>query len=279
MTEAATTPAAAPAAPSAPSTPAEGGAAPAANSNTPWFSGFQNQEIRGYAEMKGWQSAEAAIDSYRNLERTIGREKLIMPKDANDKEGWAQVWDKLGRPKAANEYGIEVPEGGNAKFVEAMTSLFHEHGLTTAQARAIVEGNNKWAADAKAAADQAFVQQAQAGLNDIKTEWAGNYDKYAAAGQRAAHLLGLDKPTMSKIERAIGTKQMMTMMATIGVNLAEDNFDGNDAPGALNSAEAAKARKSELMKDKDFVGRYNRGDAAAREEMRKLNEAINHYQG
>lgn len=245
------------------------------SADKPWYADFKDEGLRGYAQVKGWTAAEAAIESYKNLESRIGRKDLVLPKDDADEAGWNQVYESLGRPKAPADYGITVPEGGNAEYINGMAEIMHKAGLSTKQVQAIVNANNEFATKTQQAAETAFKAASSAEMNALRQELGAGWDMHAAAAQSAAHQLGIDKPKLDKLERALGTREMFDMLASIGKAIGEDTFEGNrEGSNAFMSPEAARARKSQLMNDQAWADKYRSGDVAAREEMRKLNEYI-----
>src|SRR5882757_6971704 len=77
-----------------------------------WFTGLDS-DTKGWLENKGWSGERAlpeVIKAHRNLESLVGRDKLPLPKDEHDTEGWNRVYEKLGRPARWEDYGIEPGE-------------------------------------------------------------------------------------------------------------------------------------------------------------------------
>ena len=68
--------------------------------NEKWYNSvFQRDENKGLAELKAWNTADNMLDSHRNLEKLVGVDKLPLPKNEADKEGWDRVYTRLGRPR------------------------------------------------------------------------------------------------------------------------------------------------------------------------------------
>src|SRR5713101_2014833 len=89
-------------APSAPA--AQPSSTPAATE--PWYSGFQDKDLKGYAELNHWKDPEAAARDAREAQKLIGVPKedlLRVPKDFGvaKPEEIDAVYDRLGRPKTA----------------------------------------------------------------------------------------------------------------------------------------------------------------------------------
>jgi hypothetical protein len=236
-----------------------------------WFAGF-DRETQGYLQNKGWTHAEGPaelVKAYRNLERLNGVEKLPMPKDENDVEGWNRTYDRLGRPRRWQDYGIAVPEGGNQVYADHMAEAFHRAGLSSRQAQLIAAESERFIASVQAEQDEKFAAQSQAELDEIRREWGRDADRRFAAAQRAGIAFGIERETMEKIERAIGTKGFLGLMARIGEGLTEDRSAGTGSTGFM-TPEAAQARLNDLKADSGWVKRYLSGDVGARSDYDRL---------
>lgn len=256
------------AAPAAPNTPPAGDA-PAATGN--WFDGFPDADLKGYVQNKGWKDPADLAVGYRNLEKLLGSEKVPLPKGAEDKEGWSRVYDALGRPKAADDYKLPVPEGGSPEFAKAAAGKFHELGLSANQAQALTEWYNSQAAEQMGAQTQQSAQKVEADLQALKGEWGQAWSENVSLGQRAAKEFGLDADKLNAMENALGTGEMLKLMARIGRGLTEHSFEGGKSTQGFGmTPDAAKARISQLREDREWSTRYISGNTDARAEMAKL---------
>jgi hypothetical protein len=81
---------------------------------------------------------------------------------------------------------------------------------------------------------------------------------------------------MAKLQDGIGAAGAAQLFAKLGRLTGEDRFvsGNNPANNGVMSHEQAVARKAELIRDKDFVTRFNRGDSSALREMRMLDEIL-----
>lgn len=258
------------------------GSAPAGNppagAAAPWFGADAPSEIKGFVELKGWDSPVKAIDSYRNLETLLGADKagraVVWPKDANDTEGWKAIHAKLGVPETPDAYGLKPAEGQTDDFLKAAAPVLHKLGLSKAQA----EGLNQFLTEYTGGQQKAMVEQIAAKtteqLNAVKTEWGAAYEQNVALGQRAAKALGMDEKGLEQLEAAMGTAGLMQFMHKVGALLGEDQFVEGGPPQRQYTPDAAKARLEQLMLDKEWLNRYANGDVAAVEEKRKLDLAM-----
>lgn len=70
---------------------------------------------------------------------------LTIPTSEDDKEGWAQLWNQLGRPEKPEDYGIEAPENlpegmtFDKDFMLEMAKVAHEAGVPKKQFEALIK--------------------------------------------------------------------------------------------------------------------------------------------
>lgn len=255
----------------------------------PWHGDLTEEDI-GWLHNKAWFGTDLAkaetakafpamVKAYRSTETMVGRDKIALPKDVNDAEGWNNVYAKLGRPSEPSGYELKAGEGGDQKIADEFAGIAHELGLSKTQAQGMAA---KWDAKAQAlatanaaAAEQTFLSTAQADFDALQQSWGGQADHKMAAAQRAGVTFGIDQPTMDKMERAIGTTKFLSFMADVGAAISEDSGSGqgNAAQSAM-TPEAARARLSELKGDAAWVAKYQAGGADEKAEVARLNNIL-----
>ncbi len=208
-----------------------------------WTSGL-NDEQRALLKTKGWKGPEAVLESYRHLEKLIGRDKIALPREG-DAEGWNAVYDRLGRPENAEGYEIAVPDGvaRDAAFEEQMRGLFHKAGLTKAQVSALAEGWHGYLGAETARGEEARVEQAEREEEALRSEWGGSFDRRMEQARRAARQFG-DAELIDGLEEAVGRAAVFRMFARIGSAMAEDDLEGEASesfaqPGSVRAQIAA----------------------------------------
>ena len=270
--------AAAPAAPASAS--AALAAAPAAPVAAPatvpaWMADLDETSV-GYIQNKNWNSPADVLNAYRGAEKfmraPIAQRAVIPGPDAKPEE-WNSFYNQLGRPADPTGYKIEVPaEGGNPEFAKAAAAKMHELGLPKGQGEQLAAWFNEQAAAAAAGQTAAKTQTFQQEQQALTQEWGAALQQNTAAAQTAARALALDADTISKIESALGYKATMNLFAKIGAKSGEPDFvtGRGGAFSDIPTPAQAKAKIAELRADKAWVGRYFKGDAAAKAEMTRL---------
>ena len=256
--------------------PAAAPAAPAGQPPASWYSGFQDESLRGYIETKGFKDPSSLAESYRNLEKLRGvpeNELVRIPKEG-DAEAWNAYYARMGRPENADGYSLPVPEGDDGAFSKQAAQWMHEAGLTPAQAQILAGKNNEFlATQMKAAQDQQAIESDRQ-MSELKTEWGQAYDQNTEIARRAAKQFGLDEGMLSSIEEAIGTKQLLTLFNNIGQGLGEHKAHGigsGDNSFKLSPA-AAQERIKQLGNDPEWGKKYLAGGANEAAEMQRLQQ-------
>lgn len=264
-----------------------GGAAGAAagGTGTPppaWYAGIENAELRGFAENKAWKDPGAAIESYRQLEKTIGvpAERLLKLPDKADAPEWAGIREKLGfgTPAKAEDYGLPVPEGMDPGYAAKASAKLLEIGVPRDMAVKLAEWQNGEMAAMIAADQLAAKQQSDTDIAALRTEWGGQFDASSELAKRAveefAGTAGLDADSLNAMEGAMGTAAFLKLWAAVGSKIGEAKFIDAGDQGARNfamSPDAAKARIAALSQDTAWFGRWNQGGVQEVAEWDRLN--------
>jgi len=244
---------------------------PAGAAGSPW--GEISDDLKGLAEVKGWQNPADALKSYQQLESYLGADKagrgVVLPKDEDDQEALAAIYDRLGRPEKAEDYGLaELLKDGEVdeNFMGAMAQSMHESGLSKKQAQKMAESYQaQWVAarDAQAARHEAEVAEARRELSPREQEEA----------RRGFRFLELEPQDAAAVEYYLGVKKAAQVLGKIGRALGEDGTVEGARGASGSSPEGAKRRMDERMADPLFSQRYLSGDQAAINEMEELAKA------
>lgn len=254
-----------------------------------WATSGIDAESAAFVTTKGYKGPGDVIGAYRNLEKLVGvpADQIIkLPAATEGPEAMNAVYDRLGRPKSADDYVIPMPkEGGDPAFAKTAAAWFHEQGLSQKQAEGLTAKWNEYIGGAKTT--NAAATEAAAKVDDAKlrADWPGaSYDANVGLAQRAVQAFGLDANAVQKLENALGYAGVMRFMHQIGSRLgSDDRFVAGDTGGGGSfgtglTREMATARKAELMTDPGFARRFGSSDpavaGAARDEMARLNRLI-----
>lgn len=234
-----------------------------------------DDDTKGFVENKGWKEPTDILTGYRNLEKLVGapEDKILRLPGEDDAAGWSDVFNKLGRPEAAADYDITVPEGiGDPEMADWAKEAFHKAGLTAAQAKAFTDEWNAYTGGKFEAMKAEYNARVQEEETSLKKEWGAAFDKNVDIARRAAREFGIEAEQLDAMEKAVGFSGLLKLMNRIGSKLGEDSFEGSSSGagfGAMTPAQAT-AEMETLRNDDRFRTRYLNGDKDAVAKMDRL---------
>ena len=242
-----------------PVTPAPGEPAPGDQGSngggTTWVSGLQDEGNRALVEARKWDSMDAALKSYSDLEKHQG-DLLKGPGPEATAEDWSKHHSARGRPEQPAGYEFKMPENLPADFpydndrAEAFKVLAHEAGLTPREAQQIhdkevVTQATQWTEMMKAeetrrgeahdAVVKAWGGDAEGETYKRKTELSNRAIRQNGGDELKQELVdfGLASP-MGDGTIAIKAPQIAQLLASVGEKLyAEDGL--YSAPGSMKN--------------------------------------------
>lgn len=172
----------------------------------------------------------AAVKSHLELEQMLGKEKVVIPKDEKDAEGWSRLAKALGVPDKAEAYGladVELPDTmkgvvfDKAKFAE----IAHAHKLTPGQAKSLWGAYTEMIKGAYTKAVQDKQTEMQGTINRLRSDWGDAYDTNVELGQMVINKFSSDKETQDFITAAVlSHPNGVKFMAKIGNQFAENKI-------------------------------------------------------
>lgn len=255
--------------------PSGAGATPPA----PFYAGFQDTELRGYIETKGFKEPQDLALSYKNLEKLVGvpaDQVLRLPKEG-DTEGWNKLHERLGRPAKPEEYELPLPPGANDKYAKFIANKMHTLGVSKKVAQELAAAQNEFVA--AEAAENATAYQATIKEQDtaLRSKWGQAYDKNLQVAKGAFAELGITTEAVNALEKAMGFAGVMEFFHGLGAKIGEDRFvSAAGTPGfnGVMSPAAAQARIQAIAKDPVLSVKYANGDAALKAEMDNLHRML-----
>lgn len=171
-----------------------------------------------------------ALESHANLEKLLGHEKVPIPKDVNDVEGWNRFSKAMGIPDKAENYGLpdaSLPESMKGITIDKnkFAEVVHAHKLTPAQAKGLWKVYNEINIDTYKQAQEAHSKQLSETVNRLKGEWGDSYQTNVELGQMVINKFSEDKEmndyltaTLSQDPRGI------KFLAKVGDQFAENKM-------------------------------------------------------
>lgn len=273
-------PAEAPAA--APAAPEPTPAAP-----TPWHKSY-DEETRGWIENKGWhqkspdEALKSLVQTARNAESKFGVEPdrlLKLPMDMTNKEQVLEVYNRLGRPESASEYGIEVDDGDDPEsreFINDLLDGFHGAGLTKDQAKEVFGMLEGKTAAINERNEKLAEEKGLAGIAELQQEWGDTFELNRSIASEAAKATGATEEEINALEGAMESNAaVIRLFQRIGAKRGlESGFvSGNDSGvRGATTPDGAKAKIAELKADPEWAKSFTKAspDSALVKEYRNL---------
>jgi len=171
-----------------------------------------------------------AIESHANLEKLLGHEKVPIPKDINDVEGWNRFSKAMGIPDKAENYGLPdaaLPESMKGITIDKnqFAEVVHAHKLTPAQAKGLWEAYQKINVDIYTKTMQEHQERITQTVNQLKSEWGDTYETNVELGQAVINKFSTDQETNDFITSQLASDPRgVKFLAKIGDQFAENKI-------------------------------------------------------
>jgi len=219
-------------------------------------------DLREHPSIAGMQDVASLAKSMVHAQSMVGADKIAVPGKWADDEDWSQVYDKLGRPSSAEDYGLqfEVPDGGEAD--PALTGWFaetaHKIGLNTKQAQQLADsyieltgGMGQPEVDLEAAKAEA--------TSELRQEYGAAFDDRLGKGNNFLGEFGADG--LMELRLNDGTPLMnhpafirtvVNAAQYIHESVSEDKLIGDKDSNVVTPGEAQKQLEEVMRPDSPY---------------------------
>lgn len=252
---------AAPVAASAPVTPSPVTPEPATGGT--WKTTLDN-DLKGAPLLQKFEDTpeglKQMVTSHLNLEKLIGQDKVPIPKDANDKEGWERWSKAMGVPSEPTGYdfpNIKYPDSmkGSEIKKEEFAAVVHQLRLTPSQATGLWQIYNDGHIKGYQQQLGAMQDKLQKMVTNLKTEWGAAYETNVDLGQAVINQFSDDQEMNDFVtSQMLADPRGIKFLKKLGDQFAENSVsDFNVKRFSVTPAEA----KAELDKMRsDLNGPY-----------------------
>ena len=145
-----------------------------------WRASLKDESLRSSKSLEKFKELDALGKSYVELEGKLGR-SVELPKDETDTEAWNRLYDRLGRPKTAEDYELKSIEDEGLKKSLVERALKHRVGKKELLdiADAFAEREKARSASKQAEREKAYKE----GEERLKAKYG---DKYAEVPEKAS---------------------------------------------------------------------------------------------
>lgn len=220
-----------------------------------WRTSLPN-ELRENPSLARYKGVSDLASAYLSAEKLVGHEKIIVPgKDAKPEDYNALVFDRLGRPKAAEEYAlptVELPEDFPKPDEATLTSFkteAHRLGLLPHQ----VAGLYQWQMQQQVGQFGQFRESQTKGYEAtqkaLRTEWGAAYPERVALAQKVLKLAsGKDYDALA--QSGFGNDpRVIRALANLGAKISEDQLGEGTPRGLTQTPSEAQSEINRVMGD------------------------------
>jgi len=225
-----------------------------------WRESFEDADIKASQSLdkfKGKDDREilgSVAKAYVNLEKMP--RGVTVPKDGAPQAEWDSFYEKLGRPKTADEYGIElkVPEGvlWSKPAEKRILAKAHERGLTKLQAEGLLNDYLAIAQEGNTRIKQDMEQETEQAYATIQKDWGGLTDRNIALVNRAVAEFGGEEFRTYLDETGMGNNPaFLKFVHKMGTPMLESNLIQGEGLGMRKNE--AQAEITRLMATKEWL--------------------------
>ena len=149
----------------------------------------------GYDDLvtaKGWNGPSDVLESYVNLEKAVGADKVVLPTADTDLREW-EGWSKLGTPDEASAYELNAPEGSE-NYDQGLSDWFrevaYENKMPASMAQAMHDKFVERMGQGQADQSELIDQQNEQWHNELQSKFGTAFDERVAAANSAVREFG-----------------------------------------------------------------------------------------
>jgi hypothetical protein len=191
--------------------------------------------------------------SYIELQKLVGKDKVVVPTEKSTPAEWAEFYRKVGRPDALD--GYETPELGvpeEVKMRDEQLAAFKEKalelGLSKKQFAELYKMQQEMSAQSLGTQVEEYKSLKDKAETELRKEWGQAYDAKVDKAQQVVNTYFKGKGLNKAFEILANDKGFIAAMASIGEKLGESAVGGGEARGTLTPDEAQK-EVNELIAD------------------------------
>tara|TARA_Y100000034_G_scaffold35252_1_gene43236 strand:- start:358 stop:1206 length:849 start_codon:yes stop_codon:yes gene_type:complete len=212
--------------------------------STDWKANLSD-DLRADKSLENIKDISSLAKSYIHAQRLVGADKIPVPNKFATEKDWDAVYEKLGRPKTADEYKYNLSEDQkvDTEALKNFSSQAHKLGLLPTQAQGMVNYYNEMVGKQLADAENISTSQREKAMTELKTEWGQAYDQKLQKANTVVSSV-FPKGIMS-MNLEDGTKfgdhpEVIKAFAALGEKMGEDDIIKSDGPVYMTPKEIEK---------------------------------------
>ena len=224
-----------------------------------------------------------ALESYGNLEKLLGQDKVPIPKDVNDVEGWNRFSKAMGIPDKAEGYGLpdaaipkEMADKGLTLNKNQFAEIMHAHKVHPSAVKGIWEVYQKINIDSYNKMMTQHQEQLTKTVNSLKGEWGDAYETNVELGQMVINKFSSDQETNDWVTSILSQDPKgIRFLAKIGEQFAENKVAEFQMKRFSLSPEEAQEEVNKIKSDINGPYMNQNGKFSDKEHMASV-DRVNH---
>lgn len=216
-----------------------------------WYDGL-DADLKNDPSITKFKDPTALAKSYRELQKMIGKEKIVIPTEKSTPEEWNEFYKKVGRPEELTGYeaaDVELPEEIKlrAETQEAFKKKAHELGLTKKQFSELSKFQAELSLNNFNQEVENIKSMTQKTETALRKKWGAAYESKVDKAQKVInhHFAGKN---IHKAFKALSSDEgFVEAMAEIAESMGEDSIAG--APRQTMTPKEAQSELNKMLGD------------------------------
>jgi hypothetical protein len=225
--------------------------AAAVANNGSWYDDL-DADLKAHPSITKFKNKGDLAKSYVELQKTLGKDKIVVPTDKSTPDEWRAYFKAVGAPDKEDEYSTitdDMPEAirDRKEALDAFRKAAYEQGVTKKQFDAIF-GTYKGLK--KAEFEQGIEKvgkMREASETELRREWGAAYEAKVDGAQKVINTFFKDKAIRPEFSVLANDKGFIAAMADIAERLGEDVIAGK--PRNVMTPQEAQSELNSIMGD------------------------------
>jgi hypothetical protein len=181
--------------------------------------------------LKNYKDINTMVKSLVHAQKSIGKDKVVLPTNKSTKEEWADTFKKLGKPESVDKYGIDTKKSKiGEEFAKGLLDKAFESNLLPAQVTELVKFLEDRATTEVENAKKKLEDEVANDLKGLKAEWGEGYDKQINFAKTAIKELADDGfKTYLKDSGLENDVNLIKFLSKVGQAMGNAEFHGKGA--------------------------------------------------
>lgn len=232
-----------------------------------WYSNL-SEEYRNHPSIQKFSDANGLAKSYLSLESLMGRDKIPVPKGADDITAWGFYNKAFGVPETAEGYDFTVEGAEEGQDFKGLKELMHKYHIPNDTAQALIDAHIQDFKDYENAKIQKFNAESEEATKQLKAEWGLKYEENLKSAKHFLEKMSSSKEEYDYFDNKIGNDiHFIKLLSKMGNSISEGSLGGleGQASGFTKTPAEAKAELDKILNDPSdayWAGSRNRRNDA-----------------